>query len=257
MSTRDADLQAVPGAVDPVSTEVAEVAQALEVDPAKGLTAAQVQERLASTGPNRLAEGKTESGFRAFLRQYEDFMQIVLLVAAVVNQIVTGRRRDHRGPGRPDRLQRRDRTAPGGQGRGERQGARSDDEDHRAGTTRRAGDRDRRRRARSGRRRPGRGRQPGAGRRPRAWWPPRSRSRRQRSPGRACRSGKSRRTRARRRRPAGRPDLHGVHEHLGHARPRRADRDRDRAWTPRSGTSPTCWPAPRPTRRRCRSSSTA
>ena len=49
-----------------------------------------MQERLASTGPNRLAEGKTESGYRAFLRQYEDFMQVVLLVAAAVNQIVTG-----------------------------------------------------------------------------------------------------------------------------------------------------------------------
>ena len=90
MSTSDADLHAAPGAVDPVATEVADVARALEVDPAHGLTAAQVQERLASTGPNRLAEGKTESGYRAFLRQYEDFMQVVLLVAAAVNQIVTG-----------------------------------------------------------------------------------------------------------------------------------------------------------------------
>ena len=90
MSTRDADVEAVPGAVDPVATDVADVARGLGVDPQQGLTTAQVQERLASTGPNRLAEGKTESGFRAFLRQYEDFMQVVLLVAAAVNQIVTG-----------------------------------------------------------------------------------------------------------------------------------------------------------------------
>src|SRR3954452_12128128 len=90
MSTSDADVEAVPGAVDPVATDVADVARDLDVDPQQGLTTAQVQERLASTGPNRLAEGKTESGFRAFLRQYEDFMQLVLLVAATVNQIVTG-----------------------------------------------------------------------------------------------------------------------------------------------------------------------
>src|SRR3954468_15935597 len=90
MSTSDADVEAVPGAVDPVATDVADVARDLDVDPQQGLTTAQVQERLASTGPNRLAEGKTESGFRAFLRQYEDFMQLVLLAAAAVNQIVTG-----------------------------------------------------------------------------------------------------------------------------------------------------------------------
>ena len=90
MSTSDADLHAAPGAVDPVASEVADVAHALDVDPEQGLSSAQVKERLASTGPNRLAEGKTESAYRAFLRQYEDFMQVVLLVAAAVNQIVTG-----------------------------------------------------------------------------------------------------------------------------------------------------------------------
>src|SRR3954468_5956454 len=90
MSTRDTDVQAEQGVVDPVSTEVAGVAHALGVDPTQGLSAAEVQERLATTGPNRLAEGTTESPFRAFLRQYEDFMQVVLLVAAAVNQIVTG-----------------------------------------------------------------------------------------------------------------------------------------------------------------------
>src|SRR4051794_26819335 len=90
MSTRDADLVVVQGTVDPPTTEVTAVARALGVAVERGLTAAQVQERLATTGPNRLTEGKTESGFRAFLRQYEDFMQVVLLVAAAVNQIVTG-----------------------------------------------------------------------------------------------------------------------------------------------------------------------
>ena len=41
-------------------------------------------------GPNRLTAAKKESGFQAFVRQYQDFMQIVLLVAAAINQLVTG-----------------------------------------------------------------------------------------------------------------------------------------------------------------------
>lgn len=76
-------------AVDPVATDVTGVAQAFGVDPAMGLSAAEAAARIESIGPNRLAEGTKESGLRAFLRQYQDFMQIVLLVAAAVNQIVT------------------------------------------------------------------------------------------------------------------------------------------------------------------------
>jgi Ca2+-transporting ATPase len=74
---------------DPVSADVATVAAAFGVDPATGLSSSDAAARLAEHGPNRLAEAAKESGFRAFLRQYQDFMQIVLLVAAVVNQLVT------------------------------------------------------------------------------------------------------------------------------------------------------------------------
>jgi Ca2+-transporting ATPase len=70
--------------------EATEAARTLEVDPQRGLDVPEVEKRVAQYGKNRLAEGEKESGFRAFLRQYEDFMQIVLLVAAVVNQLVTG-----------------------------------------------------------------------------------------------------------------------------------------------------------------------
>ena len=59
------------------------------MDPAQGLSAEEAARRLESQGPNRLTGGKTESGFQAFVRQYQDFMQIVLLVAAVVNLVVT------------------------------------------------------------------------------------------------------------------------------------------------------------------------
>ena len=66
------------------------VAQQLKVDPAKGLSASEVQQRLSQYGPNVLAAKKKESGWQAFLRQYKDFMQIILVGAAVINIVVTG-----------------------------------------------------------------------------------------------------------------------------------------------------------------------
>jgi len=66
------------------------VEQQLKVDPAKGLNAAEAQQRLQEYGPNELAEKKKEPGWQAFLRQYKDLMQIVLLSAAVINQIFVG-----------------------------------------------------------------------------------------------------------------------------------------------------------------------
>ena len=89
MTTEDAQIT-VPRSPNPVAAEASEVARGLGVDPARGLSADDVGERRASYGPNRLAAGKREPGWRAFLRQYEDFMQLVLLAAALVNQLVTG-----------------------------------------------------------------------------------------------------------------------------------------------------------------------
>lgn len=64
------------------------VAAQLKVDPAKGLNAAEAQQRLQQYGPNELAAKKKESGWQAFARQYKDFMQIILLGAAVLSLIV-------------------------------------------------------------------------------------------------------------------------------------------------------------------------
>ena len=65
------------------------------VDGANGLSTAEVTARTAEYGPNRFAEGKREPRWRAFLRQYRDPMQVVLLAAGVLsffipNQAVTG-----------------------------------------------------------------------------------------------------------------------------------------------------------------------
>ena len=65
------------------------VGQELQVDPAKGLSAAEAQQRLRQYGPNQLAEKKKEPGWQAFLRQYQDLMQFVLLGAAIINQVFT------------------------------------------------------------------------------------------------------------------------------------------------------------------------
>jgi Ca2+-transporting ATPase len=59
----------------------------LGVDPALGLSATEVSERRARYGSNKLAEEAKEPGWRAFLRQYKDLMQLVLLGTALVSII--------------------------------------------------------------------------------------------------------------------------------------------------------------------------
>ena len=59
----------------------------LGVDPARGLEAAEVERRREQVGPNKLAEAKREPGWQAFLRQYRDLMQLVLVGAAAVSMI--------------------------------------------------------------------------------------------------------------------------------------------------------------------------
>ena len=57
----------------------------LHVEPDRGLTSDEAAERLARYGPNRFAEAKSESRWHAFLRQYQDPMQIVLLAAGIIS----------------------------------------------------------------------------------------------------------------------------------------------------------------------------
>jgi Ca2+-transporting ATPase len=57
----------------------------LGVDSGTGLDPAEVERRRAEHGQNKLAEAKKEPGWHAFLRQYRDLMQLVLLGAAIVS----------------------------------------------------------------------------------------------------------------------------------------------------------------------------
>ena len=65
------------------SLEPADAAGRLGVDPASGLSGADAESRLASFGPNKFTAAAVEPRWRAFVRQYRDPMQIVLLVAGI------------------------------------------------------------------------------------------------------------------------------------------------------------------------------
>ncbi len=57
----------------------------LNVSPVQGLSSAEAADRLQQHGPNVLSEGEKEPWWQAFLRQYKDYMQIILCVAAVAS----------------------------------------------------------------------------------------------------------------------------------------------------------------------------
>lgn len=61
------------------------VAHELHVEPERGLTGAEAAERLERYGPNRFAEAKSEPRWHAFVRQYQDPMQLVLLGAGIIS----------------------------------------------------------------------------------------------------------------------------------------------------------------------------
>jgi Ca2+-transporting ATPase len=62
-----------------------EASQRLGVDAGAGLDASEVERRRAQFGLNKLAEAEKEPAWRAFVRQYHDLMQLVLLGAAIIS----------------------------------------------------------------------------------------------------------------------------------------------------------------------------
>ncbi len=67
---------------------VEEVARALDVDPDVGLSSDEAQKRLKQYGPNEMAEAPETPGWKKFLAQYKDFMQIILLIAGLASIIL-------------------------------------------------------------------------------------------------------------------------------------------------------------------------
>ncbi len=65
-----------------------EVTAALDVDPAVGLTAARAAGLLTANGPNALPEEKPRPGWLRFAEEYRSYMQIILVVAAVVSLVI-------------------------------------------------------------------------------------------------------------------------------------------------------------------------
>ena len=71
-----------------------DAADRAEVDIQQGLSAGEAAARLERFGPNELQEEAKEPIWKALLRQYADFMQLLLLGAAIasflIDQISTG-----------------------------------------------------------------------------------------------------------------------------------------------------------------------
>jgi P-type Ca2+ transporter type 2C len=67
--------------------EVHEVLLVQGVEAASGLSAGEVRKRLQEYGPNRFAEASKEPAWHAFLRQYRDPMQLVLVGAGLLSAL--------------------------------------------------------------------------------------------------------------------------------------------------------------------------
>jgi Ca2+-transporting ATPase len=65
-----------------------EVTATLGVDPATGLTTGRATELLTRNGPNALPAEQSVPEWRRFVQQYQSYMQLILLGAAVVSLVI-------------------------------------------------------------------------------------------------------------------------------------------------------------------------
>lgn len=66
-----------------------EVLKKLSTDEKQGLTEKEVQERQAEYGKNKLQEKKKESFIVKFIKQFNDFMIIILIIASIISAVVS------------------------------------------------------------------------------------------------------------------------------------------------------------------------
>ena len=67
---------------------IGEVVNKLRTDLNTGLSETQVEKIRERVGKNKLAESKKESIFIKFIKQFNDFMIIILIIAAIISAIV-------------------------------------------------------------------------------------------------------------------------------------------------------------------------
>ncbi len=70
------------------SLSVSEIGRILDVDLKAGLDSAAVQKRLSEFGKNEISEAKVTSPFKLFLSQFNDFLIIILIIAALISGIL-------------------------------------------------------------------------------------------------------------------------------------------------------------------------
>ena len=68
---------------------IKETSERLKTNTVNGLTKEEVEEKIKKYGENKLTEKKKESILVKFLKQFNDFMIIILIIAAVISAIMS------------------------------------------------------------------------------------------------------------------------------------------------------------------------
>ncbi|NMM98632.1 cation-translocating P-type ATPase [Bifidobacterium olomucense] len=79
--------KALLGDTDPSLTSAEDVARALNVDPAQGLSEAEARRRLEQFGPNELASAPPVPKWKKFLAQFQDPLVYLLIAATIISVI--------------------------------------------------------------------------------------------------------------------------------------------------------------------------
>ena len=70
------------------SSSIEEIAKNLKTNINIGLPDDEAQKRFERYGPNNLKEKKKESLFVKFIKQFNDFMIIILIIASIISAVV-------------------------------------------------------------------------------------------------------------------------------------------------------------------------
>ena len=91
--------EALLGDTDPSLTSAEDVAKALNVDSAQGLSEEEAKRRLAKFGPNELASAPPVPKWKKFLAQFQDPLVYLLIAATIISVIAWGIEKANARPG--------------------------------------------------------------------------------------------------------------------------------------------------------------